>query len=56
MDVETKLHSNSIRAQELMSYPETQVFFYDLLLMKLIDDGDYKNVTVITFTNTLYIG
>jgi hypothetical protein len=27
-----------------MQYPETQLFLYDLLLMKLVDDGDLKNV------------
>lgn len=43
-DVSTKLHSTSLRAQEIMQYPETQVFLYNLLLMKLIDDGDFKNV------------
>ena len=26
-----------------MQYPETQLFLYDLLLMKLVDDGDLKN-------------
>lgn len=26
-----------------MQFPETQVFMYDLLLMKLLDDGDVKN-------------
>jgi len=26
-----------------MQYAETQLFLYDLLLMKLIDDGDLKN-------------
>jgi len=26
-----------------MVYAETQLFLYDLLLMKLLDDGDYKN-------------
>ena len=27
----------------MMNLPETQLFLYDLLIMKLIDDGDYKN-------------
>ena len=27
----------------MMVHPETQLFIYDLLLMKLIDDGDYQN-------------
>ena len=26
-----------------MQYPESQLFLYDLLLMKLVDDGDLKN-------------
>ena len=26
-----------------MVHAETQLFLYDLLIMKLIDDGDYKN-------------
>ena len=26
-----------------MKHAETQLFLYDLLLMKLIDDGEYKN-------------
>jgi hypothetical protein len=41
--IEEKLHTTTIRAQEMMQYPETQVFMYDLLLMKLLDDGDLKN-------------
>lgn len=27
----------------MMQHPEAQLFMYNLLLMKLIDDGDYKN-------------
>lgn len=42
-DAETKLHCSSVRASEIMLYPETQLFLYDLLLMKLVDDGDLKN-------------
>lgn len=26
-----------------MQYPEAQAFMYDLLLMKLLDDGDLKS-------------
>lgn len=40
---ETKLHCTSQRAQEVMNLAETQLFLYDLLLMKLIDDGDLKS-------------
>ena len=28
-----------------MQFPETQLFLYDLLLMKLVDDGDLQNAT-----------
>lgn len=42
--IETKLHCTTVRANEIMEYAETQLFIYNLLLMKLIDDGDYKNV------------
>ena len=41
--IDTKLHCTSLRASEIMGYPETQLFLYDLLLMKLVDDGDLKN-------------
>jgi 26S proteasome regulatory subunit N3 len=41
--IDVKLHSTSSRAHEMMQYPETQLFLYDLLLMKLVDDGDLKN-------------
>ena len=37
------LHCTMKRAQEIMEHAEPQLFLYDLLLMKLIDDGDYKN-------------
>lgn len=37
------LHCTKIRAQEIMSQPECQLFLYNMLVMKLIDDGDYKN-------------
>jgi hypothetical protein len=33
-----------VRAEEITKHPETQLFLYVLLLMKLIDDGDLKNV------------
>ncbi len=42
-DVDVKLHCTTSRAEEIMQYPETQLFLYDLLLMKLVDDGDLKN-------------
>jgi hypothetical protein len=45
--VEVKLHCTHVRATEIMEFAETQLFLYNLLLMKLIDDGDYKNVTYI---------
>jgi len=37
------LHCSTERSEEIMSHPEGQLFLYDVLLMKLIDDGDYKN-------------
>jgi hypothetical protein len=43
--VETKLHCTNTRAEEITKQPETQLFLYVLLLMKLIDDGDFKNVS-----------
>ena len=42
-EIDVKLHCTSQRANEIMQYPETQLFLYDLLLMKLVDDGDLKN-------------
>ncbi len=42
-EVETKLHCTTLRVNEMMQYAETQLFLYDLLLMKLVDDGDLKN-------------
>ena len=45
-----------MRAHEIMEYAETQLFLYNLLLMKLIDDGDYKNVTILFSTNLFDIG
>lgn len=43
MKIEEMLHCTTSRSEEMMSHPECQLFMYDLLLMKLIDDGDYKN-------------
>lgn len=43
-DIDVKLHTTKARASEIVQYPETQLFIYDLLLMKLVDDGDLKNV------------
>lgn len=42
-DLESFLHCSQTRAEEIMVHAESQLFIYDLLLMKLIDDGDYKN-------------
>ena len=42
-ELEDFLHCKTARAEEMMINAETQLFLYDLLLMKLIDDGDYKN-------------
>ena len=49
--IETKLHCARQRATEIMQYPETQLFLYDLLLMKLVDDGDLKNVSDLSLYN-----
>lgn len=42
--IETKLHCTLVRAAEIMEQAENQLFLYNLLLMKLIDDGDLQNV------------
>ena len=39
------LHCTEARATEIMAHPEAQLIIYVLLLMKLIDDGDFKNVS-----------
>ena len=41
--LEEHMHCTYSRSEEIMVHPEAQLFIYDLLLMKLIDDGDYKN-------------
>jgi len=43
VDLEKFLHCTAERQEELSKPAEVQLFLYDLLLMKLIDDGDYKN-------------
>jgi 26S proteasome regulatory subunit N3 len=43
VNLEDYLHCTMSRAEDIMTHAETQLFMYDLLLMKLIDDGDYKN-------------
>ena len=43
VNLEDMLHCTTSRAEEIMQHAEPQLFLYDLLLMKLIDDGDYKN-------------
>lgn len=43
VDIEKFLHTTAERQEELAKPAEIQLFLYDLLLMKLIDDGDYKN-------------
>lgn len=43
--VEDKLHCTHVRAEEITKHPEAQLFLYVLLLIKLIDDGDLKNVS-----------
>ena len=41
--LEDFLHCTTQRQEEIMVHAEPQLFLYDLLLMKLIDDGDYRN-------------
>jgi 26S proteasome regulatory subunit N3 len=41
--LEEYLHCTNERQEEIMKHAEPQLFLYDLLLMKLIDDGDYRN-------------
>jgi 26S proteasome regulatory subunit N3 len=41
-DVETKLHCTKARMEELTKIPEVHMFIYVMVLMKLIDDGDFK--------------
>jgi len=43
VNIETFLHCTTTRQEEIMVHAEPQLFLYDLLIMKLIDDGDYKN-------------
>ena len=43
--MEDKLHCTAVRAGEIAQVAECQIFMYVLLLMKLIDDGDLKNVS-----------
>jgi 26S proteasome regulatory subunit N3 len=40
---EEKLHFTTERASTLMSLPETQLYLYNLLMMKLIDAKDYQS-------------
>lgn len=42
-NVEEKLNVTGDRAKIIMELPETQLFMYNLVLMKLIDAGDFKN-------------
>ena len=43
--IEDKLHCTQQRASEIQKVAECQIFLYVLLLMKLIDDGDLRNVS-----------
>jgi hypothetical protein len=42
---ETKLHCTYARTKEIMVLAETQLFVYVLVQVKLLDDGDFKNVS-----------
>jgi hypothetical protein len=48
---EIKLHCLNKRAEEIIQGPECQLFIYVLLLIKLIDDGDLKNVSTLQKVN-----
>ena len=52
MTVEDKLHCTAARAAEISQVAECQIFLYVILLMKLIDDGDLRNVSKIRLTVT----
>lgn len=45
VSVEDHLHCSQARSETMMKIPETQLFIYVLVQMKLIDDGDFKNVS-----------
>lgn len=42
--VEDHLHCTQARSEAMMRIPEPQLLVYVLVQMKLIDDGDFKNV------------
>ena len=44
--IDDQLHTTLERATDMTNHPEVQAFLYVLLLMKLIDDGDLKNVSI----------
>jgi len=44
VSAEEHLHCTQQRREAIMRLPETQLFVYILLQVKLIDDGDFKNV------------
>lgn len=44
--VEDIMHCTQARSEAIMKIPETQLFIYILVQMKLIDDGDFKNVSL----------
>lgn len=46
------LHCSKERAEEVMTRAETQLFLYDLVLMKLIDDGD--NASAMDFGDFIF--
>ena len=51
--MEDKLHCKNDRVTEIMKHPETQLLIYVLLIMKLIDDGDLKNVSANITLNSM---
>jgi hypothetical protein len=45
VSAEDHLHCTQQRREAIMRLPETQLFVYIILQVKLIDDGDFKNVS-----------
>ena len=53
VNIEDMLHCTHVRAEEMTKLPEIQLFIYVVLLMKLIDDGDLKNVSQFKYSPLL---
>jgi hypothetical protein len=44
--IEEHLHCSQARAEAIVKLPETSLLIYILVQMKLIDDGDFTNVSL----------